>query len=408
MNTEVKPQSTIKALTALALMVLALRIAIGSSALEAGWFPEFQLVLFLLTISGLLIINRRHRFLPPFILVLAAIGGLSGAALSFTDMTVQGSAMMITRLHGDELFADSRILRESIAKALPDDAGMRLRDNFDEVHSYGEAASLLSEHDHVQAVVWKPEHLLMVVLKKGVAGSRKARGKEILADSSAISFDSFSERSLARFISGHTRSPSLTLATSISGFSIPAAPRDASAQFLGSVAPLFDGDWPKRIILGQDFDRIERTLRISLMVEARWKSAAHRAVPLWYLGNLYLIEGLRREDGRIPTEFSCARKAYQAALTQLPKKGDNPDLKMAIMNNLGILTFSEGTLSGRKNQRERGRKIIKAALSVSHERSALNMPSTSIDLVRSNLKAFSVNSPRKSPNAKARRHESRN
>ncbi len=97
---------------------------------------------------------------------------------------------------------------------------------------------------------------------------------------------------------------------------------------------------------------------------AGWTSFAHRAFPWWVLANRYLAEGLSGGD-LSEGSIRCAHRAFEMAKKYL-RRGDNPALEAAILNNQGVLLVSLGTLKKEKKFFKAGMKKFKAAMRIAH------------------------------------------
>jgi hypothetical protein len=93
------------------------------------------------------------------------------------------------------------------------------------------------------------------------------------------------------------------------------------------------------------------------LIEARWKSRMHRALPAWLIGNGALLRAFSTSQVQL-SELDCAIKWYGYA-AGLFKPGDNPELAGAIYNNWGVALALRGWLGGVSEDRRQATLLFK-------------------------------------------------
>jgi hypothetical protein len=273
----------------------------------------FPLILFLVSR-----INIAGILAPRWALGFALAGALSGAVFTYTHVDLARGAFVVASLKEDRSESDGKIRRDRIRRPLGA-AGLALVGTHPTViSSWGEAEDILRSNRTLGGVVWGSARWINVSL----------RVHEPLVMSS-LSKDSFA----ARYLRKHGYSD-LKIAAGISGIGISNSLDPTTLMFLGSIIPLWR-DFPIQLTERRD-DReaFEQRVRSVAGLKAHWTSFSHRALPMWITGTYHLVNAISSkivEQG----ELSCAVSSLEAALSQL-RPSDNPELQMAVRNNLAI------------------------------------------------------------------------
>lgn len=96
----------------------------------------------------------------------------------------------------------------------------------------------------------------------------------------------------------------------------------------------------------------EASLLLSGNIEAAWSAGSHRALPYMMLGVQALRDALATRQYQPPVMDCAADNFYKAWLLSSMK--DNPELKAAVTNNLGVVWFIQGVLEDSKALRQKG------------------------------------------------------
>jgi hypothetical protein len=132
--------------------------------------------------------------------------------------------------------------------------------------------------------------------------------------------------------------PDFLIVTSVPEIGLSTSPPEATANFLALLINLDDGAFTSDRPVSES---TSRALRIMALQRAPWTTNAHLAYPMWRIGTAALVELLVAKYYQF-SEMKCVTRAFESALLRL-QPGDNPELRAAILNNLAVARYLEGT-----------------------------------------------------------------
>jgi hypothetical protein len=170
-----------------------------------------------------------------------------------------------------------------------------------------------------------------------------------------------SDQSLARRYLNEHRFADLRVITGLGSIGISDGLDPTTLLFIGKLIPLWR-DFPLQL-RGEleDGDEFEVRVRSLAGLKASWTSFGHRALPMWMAGTYHLMRAIsppQLERG----ELLCSISSFRAALTQL-RPSDNPELQVAIRNNLAlaILFNAYGAEDGQSGTRRVAKQLLREA-----------------------------------------------
>ena len=302
------------------------------------------LVLFILIIPLSRILYGDIR-IPRVLLLGALLATLTGALLRDAASTVSNDTFVIAQLKQDKLQVESKILRDGMRRSVSSLPLLRVGTIDRAISTRLDAEMVLLNDNHINGVVWGTQRWVNVSLR--VAPE--------------ISLNALNPASYARDFLTRNRVANLRVIIAIPLVGMSNATSLATSDFIGRLADVW-GTFPKALLAAQeqpdvdlDLD-LEQKLRAMARLKAAWTSPAHRAVPMWMTGTYHLmraVSGVELSSG----ELKCALRSFEAARAQL-RPTDNPDLTIAIENNLAIATVLQaGVGLETKQARRQAQKI---------------------------------------------------
>lgn len=273
---------------------------------------------------------------PRWVLGFALVGALGGALLTYTHVDLARGAFIVAPLAGDSGDNDNKIRRDRIRRPLGA-AGLALVGTHPTaVRSQGEAEAILQNNRTLGGVVW---------------GSTRWVNVSLSAHETLL-ISSLPEESFGRRFLRERYYADLKIATSIGAFGISDGLDPTTLLFIGRLVPLWR-DFPFQLS-GQRDERalFEQSVRAVAALKAHWTSFAHRALPMWMTGTYHLVTAISSDELE-SGEISCAISSLEAARAQL-RPSDNPELKVAISNNLAIAVLMRAAAEYAEND---GRKV---------------------------------------------------
>lgn len=311
----------------------------------------------------------------------ALVCALISVGWSYTYRGDESRIFLVARLADDALESDSRLFRERLNAVLERTSDARAVRYYRSFKEYREVRQFMASRK-VQAVVWGNRRWLNVAF----------------ADRPTVTLQDVA-RGLGSVTNGGSplqHYPSFEIVQSVPAIGLSYAPELYTSSFL---AELLTGTLPRSYHLadgtGSEAGK-EMALASAASIVAGWTSRAHRAYPLWVLGNMHLLRALRGPKPEIG-ETRCALAFYRKARHFL-QRHDNPELMAAIANNFGVAIFVQGTERGKpaaaaraaltkfmSAARERGRRNLLQAELRSPEvalRNIERLPVTTLMLIK--------------------------
>ncbi len=320
----------------LASLAGATALALSLVGVESRTLALVQLFLFPLIVLLASRVELGGVAVPRWVLGFALVGALGSALLTYTHVDLARGAFIVAPLEGDSGDNDTKIRRDRIRRPLGA-AGLALvGTHANSVHSQGEAETILKKNPTLGGLVWGSTRWVNVSLSAHAP----------LAISS-LPVESFGSRFLRE-----RHYADLKIATSIGTFGISDGLDPTTLLFIGRFVPLWR-DFPLHLA-GQRDERalFEQGTRSVAALKAHWTSFAHRALPMWMTGTYHLVTAISSPELE-RGELSCAINSLEAARAQL-RPSDNPELQVAISNNLAIAVLMRAAAGYAKND---GRKV---------------------------------------------------
>lgn len=275
-----------------------------------------QFALFPLFLVAAGVLRFRGLRLPRALVFLAFLGASVAFASTYTFVGKGHTNVIATALSEDPYLAESRIFRDKINSYLRFRSPERVGEYYGTPGSHAESVELMRK-SHASAVVWGNAYWIHVSFQ----------------ETSPVAVREFGAASSVGGLS------ELRMATSVPSIGLSYQPRNEAANFIaGIIAGMADRKSPILPVSVTELGEKELALIDAGNLVAFWTTPAHRALPWWFLGNLYTFEVLRRGEFDAG-EISCAIRAYDQARSFL-RTGDtfNAELHAAVFNNLGVLT----------------------------------------------------------------------
>ena len=318
--------------------------ALGGAAVVRSNVQLLLLFILIIPLSRILYGDIR---IPRVLLLGALLATLTGALLRGAASTVSNDTFVIAQLKQDKLQVESKILRDGMRRSVSSLPLLRVGTIDRAISTRLDAEMVLLNDNHINGVVWGTQRWVNVSLR--VAPE--------------ISLNALNPASYARDFLTRNRVANLRVIIAIPLVGMSNATSLATSDFIGRLADVW-GTFPKALLAAQeqpdvdldlDLD-LEQKLRAMARLKAAWTSPAHRAVPMWMTGTYHLmraVSGVELSSG----ELKCALRSFEAARAQL-RPTDNPDLTIAIENNLAIATVLQaGVGLETKQARRQAQKI---------------------------------------------------
>ena len=316
--------------------------ALGGAAVVRSNVQLLLLFILIIPLSRILYGDIR---IPRVLLLGALLATLTGALLRGAASTISNDTFVIAQLKQDKLQVESKILRDGMRRSVSSLPLLRVGTIDRAISTRLDAEMVLLNDNHINGVVWGTQRWVNVSLR--VAPE--------------ISLNALNPASYARDFLTRNRVANLRVIIAIPLVGMSNATSLATSDFIGRLADVW-GTFPKALLAAQeqpdvdlDLD-LEQKLRAMARLKAAWTSPAHRAVPMWMTGTYHLmraVSGLELSRG----ELKCALRSFEAARAQL-RPTDNPDLTIAIENNLAIATLLQaGVGLETKQARRQAQKI---------------------------------------------------
>lgn len=343
MNSSVKRFCIFLLLWAAALVlfnVLPYWLSISQKSVMISLMQIIVLLLLLLVVRRL---SLKGQSIPSAVLLVALITTAVGALKEFGIIGLAEGSFVVSRLNDDPYEKKSRIFREKVSKLQQHYAYGKspavVARYYDRVENAAEAGDFLDNNHHIGGVLWERDRWWILSLANQPA-------RELGSGFSELSFGE-----LAGF----------KMIVSVAAIGVSKKPEGATALFLAS---LLDGISPLPGLLGTrnsvDYDRQEMALLAAGNQRAFWTSSAHLAYPWFVLGNLYLSDVL--DNGYQSGKITCALNAYRNGLMLLRSRHDNPELRMALLNNSAAALILRATSEGKFVLLKEARRYLRLGL----------------------------------------------
>ena len=347
--------------------------ALGGAAVVRSNVQLLLLFILIIPLSRILYGDIR---IPRVLLLGALLATLTGALLRGAASTISNDTFVIAQLKQDKLQVESKILRDGMRRSVSSLPLLRVGTIDRAISTRLDAEMVLLDDNHINGVVWGTQRWVNVSLR--VAPE--------------ISLNALNPASYARDFLIRNRVANLRVIIAIPLVGMSNATSPATSDFIGRLADVW-GTFPKALLAAQeqpdvdlDLD-LEQKLRAMARLKAAWTSPAHRAVPMWMTGTYHLmraVSGLELSRG----ELYCALRSFEAARAQL-RPTDNPDLTIAIENNLAIATLLQAGVGLETKQARRQAQKIWRSTSVYAAKGAGKAPELNgVQAVLSNYAAL--------------------
>lgn len=328
-----------------------------------------QIIIFPFVVLFLFNLKIYERRLPRSLLALALIVAMLSALVLYTYKTRDRLTFFVASLVGDEYESASRIFRENITKQIPKQSGISLVRVYRAFKAEKEVVKDAKGDASARPYVWGDKRTIRVNFP----------GEKVFVP-------------LKAGLNDWLDAMQLKVIESVSGLSLAFEPQRETSLFL---AEFFAG------LLGKQEREI--FLRSSASLTALWRSYAHRAYPLWVLGNLHSFNGLgfgKYQSG----ELECAMQAYENSRGYL-RTGQNDELYAASLNNEAVILLIRAQKEGKRQYRDLALRFLKKA------KKSLNLPQYKIkfaeqrETIKVNLKVVKGPKKRKRIATKIRTHK---
>ncbi len=336
--------STVALLT-LASLGVAMALALSLFGVEGKTHALAQLSLFPLIVFLASRVELVGVVVPRWALAFALTGALASAIFTYTHVDLARGAFVVAPLEDDQADNDTKIRRDRIRRSLGA-AGLALvGTHTSTVTSQSEAEKILQNNPTLGGVVWGSMRWMTVSL----------RAHEPMSMSS-LPAESLGRRFLREF-----RYEDLRIATGIHSFGISDGLDPTTLLFIGRLVPVWR-DFPRELSGPHDDGALfEQNVRSMAALKARWTSFSHRALPMWMTGTYHLVRAISSDELE-RSELSCAINSFEAARSQL-RSSDNPELQVAISNNLAIALLIQGAVEYEmRDKRKVAVKLLKSSL----------------------------------------------
>jgi hypothetical protein len=188
--------------------------------------------------------------------------------------------------------------------------------------------------------------------------------------------------------------PDLTLVQSVPAIGISYEPRNETSAFLAMIFAadeLYDAEPGST-----QFGHAETLLRDAGSLVAPWSASFHRALPWFWLGNLYLKELLSGATYN-PAIMECAIDAFQRAKRFVRAKDVvSVDLYAAILNNLGVALSLRSYFETGNWTTADAREVLRLARNARKSPNVYNVPLRPSQVAKVNLESIGLGKSKKS------------
>ncbi len=253
------------------------------------------------------------------ILILAFLFGLSGVALSYNIEKLSTGGIFVARFDDDPLESESRIFRNHMSEILEPITNVKaLRYPFPIASDL--SANTILKSEQKDALIWGSSRWLNATI----------RYKKNLQIKDILTMDQLSNISLPEL-------GNLYLIFSPNTFGLSFGKNAHTDVFLAFVlAAEVSESEPER----------ESLFKLAGLTKSHWTTNAHKAYPLWRLGNLQLLKAIEHGEYE-PGELDCALNNYQLAAAFLDNARQNLDLHSAILTNHAVALYIKSKLENK-------------------------------------------------------------
>lgn len=300
-----------------------------------------QLAAFPFCFLAILAISLVGRSIPKSLLIISALLSVAIALSPYIFIKNASLRVFVERFDGDTLGSRTHIFIEALNSSFEQLGSVRATEWRSLENGKAEKTESINKRNEV---ILKGDDRLLI--------AKLGRSNSIILNQ--INFP-------GRFLAA----TQLELVTWVPVISLSTQPYQATADYLTS---LLSGALPHtKLELGAVIEKDDSVLSqeqeillwSSTFRSDRWRSASHRALPAWILGNRFLVEAFK--SGAIDmAELQCALKSYEIA-AKFMRYGDNPELFAAINNNRGVAWYLVALITGKQEYRSYARKYLSLA-----------------------------------------------
>jgi hypothetical protein len=359
------------------IIILSLYLS-GSNFFSPSNKTWLQIYLYPLVLLGLIKILGTEFKVPKQVLIISTAFALLGVAYAYMyPLKARRGGLVVARLEGDELQNESRIFREQINRALDQNGYIRALSINEGFGSLNDAEDFISKNKKLKILISGNQKWINIFFPERLPLSLSELGLGIKLPGIA----------------------DLKLHYSVRTIGLSLQPRYATALFIANLAEGVAG-------YKQDSrnDSFELSLLNAANLGAFWTSFSHKAYPLWFLANIYIESSVKNGKFSRPL-LNCGVKAYKKAFSWL-RKGDNPDLKASILNNLGVAYALRGYMIGKRRDVKIAKKYFTLAVKVYKEKSKLSRNFSAAVVANENVSLLSA-AKHKFGKSKARKKKER-
>lgn len=284
----------------------------SSSLLEIA---KAQIFAFPLFVAALWSFNERSTLLLRWSFAFVVVIGLTAVGFAYSHRTIGSRTVLIAPLQNDSFATQTRITQDTFEEASRRIGGIAFTTTYDTVSSEQNAQALLAKNHHTDAVVWGDTRWLHITF------ADQAQSEQIGINGGGEWGKKFRK---------------LQMVTGVPSIGVSYNPLRASATFISLVTASSEG-----------------ALRAASELQAAWTTYAHRPYADLLLGNLHMHQAFQNSAYQYG-DMDCAIRAYQKGWSRAKAK-DNLELKNALLNNLAIATYIQGTVEHDKEARLRAR-----------------------------------------------------
>lgn len=350
----------------LPLLAVSLLYMLGSNMLSDVNRTWLQILIYPLVLLSLAHVSAQSFRIPRIILFASAVFALTAVAYAnMYPLKAHRGGLVVARLEGDELQNETRIFREKINQALDDTKSIRALSINEGFSKLEDAEEFIADNKKLKILITGDRRWINIFFPERAASSLRDLGLSLKLPVLANLKMHFAVRTL--------------------GLSLH--PSHETSLF---IANLSEG-----VINYKDRAK-NNSFEISLLnatkIEAFWTSNSHKAYPAWFLANYYVEKSI---EGAKLNRFilECAINSYKRGFSLL-RKGDNPDLRASILNNLGVAYALRGYMTGNKKDVKVSRRYMEWAIRVYREKSKLQMNFSAAEVANDNLVNLLIAKPR--------------
>jgi hypothetical protein len=282
--------------------------------------PWIQLLCAPLIVLAISQVSLGGRHVPLWVNCTALAGTVLGGILTYSHVDLARGAFVVARFEEDALEKETKIFRDRIRKTVGWNGLTLVGSHYESVRNHDEALALLSSNRKLGGVIWGTPRWLNVSLQHYSNLPLFEGAGDAFASDYAIS----------------KKYRQLKIITSIPGTGLSTSAEHPTVEFLGRLAQVWS-QYMDALTSPLSEIRFEMLTRSLAGVKGRWTAFSHRALPMWMTGTYHLRRAVTNESDSYG-ETSCAIRAFNAALSQL-RPSDNPELKVAVLNNLALAYF---------------------------------------------------------------------